>query len=154
MVFAYFGDMMVWSVQPQVLNVALLRGFFLYHDTGCVVRSQLVRANASGSGTCVFRRPIQRYRLETLWVIWTDGAANNEKQCFAWGCNSQCGLCTNWRGIEINALDLYTINRTLTKGWADVQAISFLVRNPMLVDAYKLLQQFNHSVTVEGLGKG
>ena len=38
-----------------------------------------------------------------------------------------------------------------TEGRTDVQAVAWLVRNPVLVDADELLQELNNSVAIERL---
>ena len=93
---ADLSDIMLRAVQPEVLHVALGSSSFLRGHAGRVVRAKLVRTDTchndvsyagSHGGLVVLTswrsahklsRAIQRDRLEALWVIWSDRAANDE----------------------------------------------------------------------------
>ena len=97
---ADLGDIMLRAVQPEVLDVTLLRGLLLHHDAWCVVRTKFVGTDAcvhsgqsreqcaphdelaSWGRAAVLGCAIQRDGLEALWVVRPHGTTDDEKQSF------------------------------------------------------------------------
>lgn len=67
------------SLKPKVLRVTLFSGVCLGKNTRSVVDSEFVSTSASRSSANVFSGSVERHRLESVRIIGSDGAQDDEK---------------------------------------------------------------------------
>ena len=91
----YLGDVVLRSVQPEILHVALLRGRLLRSYASRVIRAELVRTDAARRRAGVLRGAVQSDGLEALRIVWYDGAADDEEKSFFGGRDAERGLGAN-----------------------------------------------------------
>jgi hypothetical protein len=71
------GQVVLRTLQPQVLGVPLHRGLTLGHDTWSIIDAQFVCARASRSCTDVFGGTVEGYGLEAVGEVGAYGGADD-----------------------------------------------------------------------------
>lgn len=86
-----------------------------------------------------------------MWIIGAHRAADDEEKCFVGRAHTNGLLCSNLQNIVRNKSKRYKNKARPTERRPDIQAMSRLFRDPVLVDANKLFDEFKKRWTVESL---